>query len=49
METTHEMLHMGMKRILAIENNYEDGNKFELRIFGRKGMIWRTRTESLNE
>ena len=22
-ETTHEMLRMGMKRILAIENNYE--------------------------
>ena len=30
-----------MKRIIIIENNYEDGLKLEPRIFKRTDMIWR--------
>ena len=38
METTQEILN-GKKRILTIENNYEDGMKLESRIFERTDKI----------
>ena len=36
-ENNSEMLRMGKKRITRLETIWEDGIKFELRIFGRTG------------
>ena len=47
METTHEMPRMGMKRILAIENNYGDSIKLEPRVSERTEKIRRKNSSSV--